>query len=106
MISMKITDKIKTDKLIRISLSVALLSVVISVVGLSVLPEKLYIQLFSEIPVPETDSVLFFAVSAIMVCLSSAMCVLTADVKKWLALETVLIILQLGAAAYNTIVLL
>ncbi len=106
MIFMKITDKIKNNKLIRISLSIALLSAVVSVVGILVLPEKLYIQLFSAIPVPETDSILFFAASAIIVCLSSVMCVLTADVKKWLALETVLAILQIGATVYNMAVLL
>lgn len=86
-------------------LSVFAASVVISVLGILLLPEMIYVQIFSEAPNPETGTVFFLTAAALVVGLSGLMSIITDNRKKWLALESVLAILQLGCVVYNFVVL-
>ena len=93
------------DKIKVASVAVCSLVFVFAIVGFFVLPEKIYVQLFSGVPVPETSTVLFIIGSALTVALASLMCILSENTKKWLATETVLAILVIGCMVYNFIVL-
>ncbi len=98
------TEKLK-DKNIIASLSVLAVSVIATVVGFFLLPDKIYVQLFSEIKMPETDALIFLVAATLVVGLACLMCVFTENKKKWLATEVVLAILHFGCIVYNYIVL-
>lgn len=98
-------EKLKQNKLLIASLAVFFVTLVAAVVGLVLLPQKMFVQLFSETDLPETGKVLFLSASVIVVAISSAMCFFAENIKKWLALESVLAIASVGCIVYNLIVL-
>lgn len=80
-------------------------SVAVSVAGIVLLPEKIYVQIFSEMASPETGTILFLLASAFAVGLCALMSVTTENKRKWLTLESVLAIAQTFAVVYNFIVM-
>lgn len=98
-------QKLKENKLLTASLAVLASAAVAVVIGFVFLPDKIFVQLFSASSLPETGKVLFLSVSLLVVALSSVMCFFTENIKKWLALESVLAIAVAGCIAYNLIVL-
>ncbi len=95
----------KENKLLIVSLVVFLVTLLIALVGAFLLPEKIFVQVFSETSLPETGKIFFLSASVVVVALSSTMCFFAENVKKWLALESVLAIAVVGCIIYNFIVL-
>lgn len=98
-------NEFKLDKIKKISVAVCALNFVFSLLSFFLLPEKIYVQLFSGIPVPETSTALFVIASALIVALAATMCLLSENTKKWLATEAVLTLAVIGCEVYNFIVL-
>ncbi len=81
------------------------ISVIVSLLGFLLLPDKIFVSLLSNAPVPETSRNLFLVGMTFIVGLSALMSIFTENTKKWIALESVLTIAQIGFVAYNLIVL-
>ncbi len=86
-------------------ISLFALSVIVSVLGFLLLPDKIFVSLFSNAPTPETEKTIFLAGMALVVGLSASMSIFNEDTKKWLATEAVLLLIQIAIAVYNLIVL-
>lgn len=102
---MKFLKLLKEDKNLLCAVSVFALTVIAAVVGFVLLPQKMFVELFSQRSGPETSKTLFLSVGVIVTALSSAMCFFAENVKKWLAAEVVLSLAFVGCIVYNLIVL-
>lgn len=93
-------------KSVRIAaIAVFAVAAVAAAVGAALLPEKIFIELFSESSRPETNKLLFLVISTLVVGVAAAMCLFTENAKKWLATEAVVAILELIAVVLNIIVM-
>lgn len=101
--SMALFGKNKKEHIAAIAIFAS--AVIAAAVGAVLLPEKIFVQLFSESSRPETSKALFLIVSSAIVCVSGAMCLFTENAKKWLATEAVLAAAELICIVYNLIVL-
>lgn len=88
-----------------VSITIASVTVVLALVGYFLLPDMLYIQLFSKNPKPETSKLLFIIGGGLTVLLSSAMCFFTEKEKKWLTIASALLCLFVGGIVYNYVVM-
>lgn len=102
---MKFIELLKEDKNRLASFSLLIVTAIITTVGWFLLPGKIFVELFSNTPTPETSKTLFLSVGIVVVALSAAMCFFTENIKKWLAAETVLSLAFVGCIVYNLIVL-
>ena len=80
-------------------------AVIVAVIGFVLLPDKIFVELFSKSAYPETGKVLFLSVGLVVVALPTVMCFYAENVKKWLATEAVVSIAYVGCIVYNLIVL-
>ena len=78
---------------------------VVALVSFFVLPQKICVQIMSDPSHPETNTAVFLIAGVLVVGLASMMCMMSDNVKKWLAIETVLAIAVVGCTVYNYIVL-
>lgn len=81
------------------------LSVIVSLLGFLLLPDKIFVSLLSNAPTPETSRNLFLVGMAFIVGLSASMSIFAENSKKWFATEVVLLLVQIAIVAYNLIVL-
>lgn len=98
-----VTGKNKKERITAIVIFAA--TVIAALVGAVILPEKIFVELFSGSSLPETSKILFLIAAPIIVCVSGVMCFLAENAKKWLATETVLAAAVLICIVYNIIVL-
>ncbi len=87
------------------ALAICIAALIAAVFGFFALPEKIFVQLLSSGNAPETSKILFLSVGAVLIAVTSAMCIFTEKSKKWLALEAVLTIAFVGCVVYNYVVL-
>jgi hypothetical protein len=102
---MKFLKLLKEDKNLLFAVSVFVLTAAATVVGFVLLPQKMFVELFSQRSVPETSKTIFLSIGLIVVALSGIMCFFAENVKKWLATEVVLSLAFVGCIVYNLIVL-
>ena len=69
------------------------------------LPDKIFVQLIDSGKTPETSTVLFLAVGALIIVGSGAMSLFNENGKKWIALQSVVAIGFVGCLVYNLFVL-
>ncbi len=86
-------------------ISLFALSVIVGILGFLLLPDKIFVSLLSNAPLPETSRNLFLVGMVLIVGLSCLMSIFTENSKKWLAVEAVLLVAQIGFVAYNLVVL-
>lgn len=98
---MDFLKRLKEDKFLFASIAVFIFAAFVCIAGMIFLPEKIYVQLFSERSTPETPRNLFLLASLFVIALSSLMCFLTDKVRKWVATEVVLAIAFAGCVIYN-----
>lgn len=87
------------------SASISAVSLLFAVISFFLLPEKIFVEVFSQAPVPETGTLFFLAVGFLMVAVAGAMSIFNENGKKWIALQSVLFIGYIGCLVYNLIVL-
>ncbi len=107
---MSLKEKIKNDKILLASLLISVVSFMLVILGFALLPDKIFVSLFSESSRPETDKTFFLVASFATIVLSAVMSFVSAlffdsKTRKWLALEAVLAIAFIGCVVYNCIVL-
>lgn len=81
------------------------ISIIVSLLGFLLLPDKIFVSLLSNAPTPETSRNLFLVGMTFIVGLSALMSIFNEDTKKWFAIEVVLLLVQIAIVAYNLIVL-
>ena len=88
-----------------VSIAISAVSLVFAVISYFLLPEKIFVEVFSKEPVPETGTLFFLTVGFLMVAVAGAMSIFNENGKKWIALQSVLFIGYIGCLVYNLIVL-
>lgn len=87
------------------SVAISAFSLVFAAVSFIFLPEKIYVEVFGNSPVPETSTLLFCVIGALLVAVSGIMSLINENGKKWIALQSVLCIAFAGCLVYNMTVL-
>ncbi len=87
------------------AITISAFSLVFAVVSFILLPEKIYVEVLGNSPVPETSTVSFLIIGFLLIAASGAMSIYIENGKKWIALQSVLCIAFIGCLVYNFIVL-
>ncbi len=87
------------------SVAIAAIGFVVAIVSFFLLPEKIFVEVLGNSPVPETSTVSFLIIGFLLIAASGAMSIYIENGKKWIALQSVLCIAFIGCLAYNFIVL-
>ena len=88
------------------SISISAVCFILAVVSYFLLPERIYVEIFSFRNLPETSTLVFTAVGFLLVAVSGLMCIYYSEKgKKWIALQSVLAIAFAGCLIFNLIVL-
>ena len=93
------------SKLKKIAIVISSLAFILAVGGFFILPDMLYIQLFSKQTNPETGKLGFLIAGLLIILLSSSMCFFTEKEKKWLTIASALLCLFVGGIVYNYVVM-
>ena len=87
------------------AIAISAFSLVFAAVSFIFLPEKIYVEVLGNSPVPETSTLLFCVIGALLVAVSGIMSLINENGKKWIALQSVLCIAFAGCLVYNMTVL-
>lgn len=87
------------------SLAISATSLAFAIVSFFLLPQKIYVQIIRESRLPETGTLTFLIIGVIAIAVAGAMCFYNENGKKWIALQSVLMIGFIGCLVYNMIVL-
>ncbi|MBR4279047.1 MAG: hypothetical protein IKT34_02615 [Clostridia bacterium] len=89
----------------KISVAIAAVAFACALFAFFRLPDKLFVELFSNRPDPETNKLTFLIGGFCITALSCLMCVISENHKKWLALCALVAALFIGCLIYNFAVL-
>jgi hypothetical protein len=87
------------------SFAISAFCFVFAIVSFFLLPEKIFVEVLGNSPVPETSTLLFCVIGALLVAASGIMSIYIENGKKWIALQSVLCIAFVGCLIYNLTVL-
>lgn len=87
------------------SFAISAFCFVFAIVSFFLLPEKIFVEVLGNSPVPETSTLLFCVIGALLVAVSGIMSFINENGKKWIALQSVLCIAFAGCLVYNLTVL-
>ena len=87
------------------SLAISATSLAFAIVSFFLLPQKIYVQIISETRLPETGTLVFLIIGVLAIAVAGAMSIFNDNGKKWIALQSVLMIGFVGCLVYNMIVL-
>ena len=88
-----------------LTIGISGITFIAALAGFFILPEKIFVQLFSENSLPETSTAVFLTAGVLIVFLASLMCILGDNPKKWIAMQAVLALAVIGYIVYNYTVL-
>ena len=95
----------KMSKTTLVSVIICAFVFLVALVSFFILPDKICVQIMSDPSNPETNTAIFLVAGVLVVGLASMMCIMSENVKKWIATEAVLAIAVVGCVVYNYIVL-